>query len=97
MNGQAQHARLEDLQPGLKLSGLLPVPVTILAVTQNGPDAVTVTFQGINGDLGQRLLYRADESRLAVVPPESRWPFDADPMDFRLAAEALRIRIAGAA
>jgi superfamily II DNA or RNA helicase len=95
MTGQSTPTRLEDLQPGVKLSGLLPEPVTVLAVTQNGPDAVTVTFQGVGGDLGQRLLYRADEARLAVVPPGSRWPFDADPLEFRLAAEALRIRMAG--
>ncbi|OBY29463.1 hypothetical protein ACT18_22840, partial [Mycolicibacter kumamotonensis] len=59
MTGQAEPARLEHLQSGVRLSGLLPEPVTVLAVTQNGPDAVTVTFQGPGGELGQRLLYRA--------------------------------------
>ena len=38
--------RLENLQPGLRLSGLLPQTVSILAVAAHGPDAVTVTFQG---------------------------------------------------
>jgi len=46
--------RLEDLQPGLRLSGLLPQPVSILAVAAHGPDAVTVTFQDVNGALGQK-------------------------------------------
>ena len=45
--------RLEDLQPGLRLSGLLPQLVSILAVAAHGPDAVTVTFQDVNRALGQ--------------------------------------------
>ena len=58
--------RLEDLQAGLRLSGLLPQTVSILAVAAHGPDAVTVTFQDVNGALGQRLLYRADEAALSI-------------------------------
>ncbi len=88
-------ARLEELKPGVRVAGLLPEPVTVLAVASHGPDAVTVTFQGVDGGLGQRLLYRTDEARLAVQPPESRWRFDADSVEFLLAAEALRIRMAG--
>jgi superfamily II DNA or RNA helicase len=88
-------ARLEDLQVGLRLSGLLPQPVSILAVTAHGPDAVTVTFQDVNGTLGQRLLYRADEAELSIESPTTRWTFDADPAEFRLVAEAVRIRMAG--
>ena len=87
--------RLEDLQAGLRLSGLLPQSVSILAVVAHGPDAVTVTFQDVNGALGQRLLYRADEAGLSIECPTTRWRFDADPAEFRLAAEALRIRMAG--
>jgi len=98
MTGQAAAGvptRLEDLQSGLRLSGLLPQTVSILAVTAHGPDAVTVTFQDVNGALGQRLLYRADEAALSIESPTTRWQFDADPAEFRLVAEALRIRMAG--
>lgn len=87
--------RLEDLQAGLRLSGLLPQPVSILAVLPHSPDAVTVTYQDGDGGLGQRLLYRADEASLRIETPASRWQFNADPAEFRLAAEALRIRMAG--
>lgn len=87
--------RLEDLQAGLRLSGLLPQTVSILAVAVHGPDAVTVTFQDVNGALGQRLLYRGDEAALSIESPTARWRFDAAPAEFRLAAEALRIRMAG--
>lgn len=87
--------RLEDLHDGLRLSGLLPHPVTILAVRPHSSDAVTVTYQDGDGGLGQRLLYRGDEPSLSIETPESRWKFDADPAEFRLVAEALRIRMAG--
>ena len=87
--------RLEDLQAGLRLSGLLPQPVSILAVMPHSPDAITVTYQDSDGGLGQRLLYRADEPSLRIETPASRWQFTADPAEFRLAAEALRIRMAG--
>ena len=53
------------------------------------------TFQDASGALGQRLLYRADEAALSIESPTARWQFDADPAEFRLAAEALRIRMAG--
>src|ERR1700737_4203934 len=87
--------RLEALEVGLRLSGLLPQTVSILAVTAHGSDAVTVTFQDVNGALGQRLLYRADEAMLSIEAPPPRWQFDPGPAEFRLAAEALRIRMAG--
>lgn len=67
-----QSVRLDDLRPGVKLSGLLPEPVAILAVDPHGPGAATVTFKDIAGGFGQRLLCPADEARLAEVPPESR-------------------------
>ena len=95
MTGGTQATRLEELQAGLRLSGLLPHPVTILAVLPHGSDAVTVTYQDGDGGLGQRLLYRADEPSLSIEAPTSRWQFDADPAEFRLVAEALRIRMAG--
>ncbi|NKZ77521.1 DUF3883 domain-containing protein [Rhodococcus hoagii] len=75
--------------------GLLPQPVTVLAVKAHGPDALTLTYQGADGVLGQRLLYRADEAGLSIQSPTAQWRFDADPVEFRLAAEALRIRMAG--
>lgn len=95
MTGGAQATRLEELQAGLRLSGLLPHPVTILAVMPHGSEAVTITYQDGDGGLGQRLLYRADEPSLSIEAPTTRWQFDADPAEFRLVAEALRIRMAG--
>ncbi len=88
-------ARLEDLQSGVMLIGVASEPVTIVAVDRYGTEAVTVTFKDASGGLGQQVLYRLDEERLRIATPQARWGFDADPADFRVATEALRIRMAG--
>jgi hypothetical protein len=51
MESSTALTRLEDLQAGLKLSGLLPQTVSILAVTAHGPDAVTVDEHQLMGHL----------------------------------------------
>jgi SNF2 family DNA or RNA helicase len=52
-------------------------------------------FRDGAGEYGDRLLYPADLAALAIQAPQSRWSFDADGAEFRLAAEAQRIRMAG--
>jgi hypothetical protein len=44
---------------------------------------------------GEQLLYRADLDGLSLQKPGSRCSFDADAREFQLAAEAMRIRLAG--
>jgi len=68
--------------------------VTILAALKHGADAVEVTYRDDHGDLGQAVLYRTDESRIELHLDSGR-PFDANPRNFRLAAEAQRILLAG--
>ena len=87
--------RLEELKVGEKLSGIVPAePVDVLALTEHGPDAIELTYKRPTGELAQRILYRTDEASLLSVDGGAR-PFDADPSDFRLAAEAQRISLAG--
>src|SRR5699024_2903272 len=93
--GAALPARLEDLTEGVRVCGIAAGPVTVRAVQVHGPDAVTVTYRTGDGALGERLLYRADEADIQIEAQTSRWSFDADAADFRLVAEALRIRMAG--
>ncbi|EUA05853.1 hypothetical protein I546_5920 [Mycobacterium kansasii 732] len=68
--------------------------MTASAVASHGPDAITVTFQGVHGTW-------ANDFSIGPMRPgwcaatESWWRFDADPVDFRLAEEALRIRWPG--
>ena len=83
-----------DLQPGVLLSGVRPGLVTVVAATPLG-ESVNLVFRDGAGEYGDRLLYPADLTALVIQAPQSRWSFDADGAEFRLAAEALRIRMAG--
>lgn len=86
---------IEDLRPGTALTGIRPTPVTVVAAPPVGPDAVNLVFRDSDGNFGERLLYTNDLDQLRLYSPDSKWTFDADGADFRLAAEALRIRMAG--
>ena len=86
--------KLESIVPGSRLAGVHgDSPVEVVATRAYGPDAVEVTWKGPDG-LGERILYRDDEPRLREVSPGRRYAFDGDGHDFRLASEALRIRLA---
>lgn len=86
---------LEDLQPTKRISGVIPgQPVTIVAATAHGPDAVELIYRTADGELNQRILTRDSEVNLAVEPDEAR-PLDADPADFKLVSECQRIKLAG--
>ena len=85
---------LESIVAGGHLAGITgDGPVEVVAVRAYGTDAVEVTWKGPDG-LGQRVLYRDDEARLQEVAPARRFAFDGDGRLFRLASEALRIRLA---
>lgn len=92
-----QGCRLEDLQVGAVVVGVLAdASVTVVAAKWSGRDAVWLTFRDSDGRVDQTLLYRADEARLSMAAPESGTAFDGNADHFRLAAEALRIRMAAA-
>lgn len=88
--------KLEELKLGVRVVGVQPgEESSVLAVDWHGPDAVELTFKGVtSGSLGQRVLYRPDEERLSLADGGSR-PFDAPGADFKLVAEAQRIKLAG--
>lgn len=86
---------LEEISSGQRLNGVIPGdPVTVIAAQWHGQDAIELTFRPTVGHIDQRILYRADEPRLEVARAAGR-PFDAAASDFKLAAEAQRIRLAG--
>ncbi len=88
-------SKLEDLQPGLHLAGVIPgQSVSVIAVRPHGSDAVELTYKAAGGELGQRVLGRDAEQKLSVADVEAR-PLDADAADFKLAAECQRIKLAG--
>ncbi|HLT09979.1 MAG TPA: DEAD/DEAH box helicase, partial [Micromonosporaceae bacterium] len=88
--------RLEDLQPGLRIRGVVAgETVHLIAVIPMGADALHIIFARADGSVDQQILMRANEPQL--IPVEERpTPFDADPDEFKLAAEALRIRMEAA-
>ena len=86
--------KLERIVPGSRLTGVIgDGAVEILSARAYGPDAVEVTWRGPDG-LGDRILFRDDEPRLREISPARRFAFDGDGHLFRLASEALRIRLA---
>ena len=86
--------RLEDIEPGSLVSGIDSAsPVTVIAAVLRGHDSLEVTYKTPAGSLGQRMLYRADESRVSLATV-SRWSFEAPAADLKLAAEARRISLA---
>jgi hypothetical protein len=87
--------RLEDLTPGARVHGVLPDrAVTVVQAEWHGTQALTLTYRDDEGRVGQEILYREAESRLRVEDEGRAWSFDADGKLFRLASEALRIRLA---
>lgn len=86
---------LEDIAVGLKLNGVVPGDeVTVVAAQRHGRSAVELTFKRSSGQLDQRIVLRRDEAQLSVAKASGR-PFDANASDFKLAAEAQRISLAG--
>ncbi len=94
----SERARLSlgDLTAGRAVSGIVAGgDVTVVAVQMFGPAAAQVTYRRPDGTVEERILYEEDAARLAEVACGSVGSgFDADPGLFRLAAEALRIRMA---
>ena len=81
-------SKLEDLQPGLRLDGVIPAEIiTVIAVQWHGADALELTYKTAGGGLGQQVVFRKDEGKLARRAdrqPRLRRPG----CDFKLVAEA---------
>lgn len=86
--------RADEVEPGIRLIGLGPQPVTVVAVVAVG-EALQLTVRDETGRLSDQVLFPGDIAALEREAPRSRWSFDADPAKFRLAAEAVRMRHAG--
>jgi superfamily II DNA or RNA helicase len=87
--------KLEDLAAGQRLSGVLPgATVEVVAALPHGGDAVQLIYRDAAGAISEEIVYRGDENRFEPAISSLR-PFDAPAGDFKLAAEAQRIRLAG--
>jgi superfamily II DNA or RNA helicase len=86
---------LEELKPGLRISGLIPGEVvTVIFAQSHGADTVELTFKTAAGTLDQQVVFRKDQDKLSVAQTGSR-AFSASATDFKLVAEAQRITLAG--
>ncbi|MGF0120945.1 MULTISPECIES: helicase-related protein [unclassified Pseudoclavibacter] len=87
---------LDALRLGQRLRGLVPgQTVTLIAVDPLDEGLVEVGYRDDTGRRGARTITEVDAARFEVMSDlESAPPFDADPDEFRLASEALRIKYA---
>ena len=86
--------RLESIVAGVRLAGIIgDQSVEVVATRAYGPNALEVVWRGPDG-LGERIFDRSDEPRLRTVSGGRSFAFDGDGDLFRLASEAMRIRLA---
>jgi superfamily II DNA or RNA helicase len=88
--------RLEEVTPDTRIAGVIgDSAVTVVAATWIGSNALRLTYRTDDGRLDERILYRDHEPRLTLGKAAAAYDFGADGASFKLAAEALRIRMAG--
>src|ERR1700719_4186306 len=85
---------LEDIKPGARLRGLDPAGIAeVVQVARFGADALNLVFR-VDGRVGERLVYRGEETSFEFIETGRSYALDADGGLFRLASEAYRIRLA---
>ena len=86
---------LEEIKPGLSLTGLEPdLVVCVMASNPIGTEAAQIIYKLPDGTIRERLVGAADIQTLAVATTERPWSFDGDGDAFKLAVEAKRIDLA---
>jgi hypothetical protein len=84
----------EQIKPGVRLRGLDPAGIAeVVSVSHFGTDALNLVFR-VDGRVGERLVYRGEESGFEFLEAGRNYGFDADGGLLRLASEAYRIRLA---
>nr|WP_316643260.1 helicase-related protein [uncultured Roseateles sp.] len=87
--------KLEDVKKNAAVSGIEPGQVVRVVTTEAvGDNALTVYYKTGDGQLRERMLFRADEANLKLAEAGRPWAFDAPGEAFKLAAEAYRINLA---
>jgi superfamily II DNA or RNA helicase len=87
--------KLEEIHQNLAVSGIESSQVVRIVTTEPaGENALTVYYKTPDGRILERMLFRADEEKLAMAEVGRPWAFDASGADFKLATEAYRINLA---
>ncbi len=86
--------QFDDIKPGARVRGLDVSGIAeIVQVARFGTEALNLVFR-VNGRIGERLVFRGEETGLEIVEAGRALGFDADGALLRLASEAYRIRLA---
>ena len=84
--------KLEDVKKNAQIRGIQADEIVrIVQVEPVGDAAITVYYKDSQGKLGEQMLFRSDESRLALATAGRPWAFDAPGAEFKLGLEAYRI------
>lgn len=86
---------LDNIRPGLLISGIVPDhPVKVVAATPMG-ESIDLFYTSPDGSTGREIIDEESVKTLRILSKDGTGPrFDANPEEFRLAAEALRIKYA---
>ena len=72
-------ARLEDLNPGLQVAGIVTrQSVSVVGVQWRGTSAVELFRKRVDGRRGAQLLYSDHENRIELIATKWTWTFDAN-------------------
>ena len=87
--------KLEDIKKDAQVKGIESDEIVrVVTVEKVGVDAVTVYYKTNQGRLGEQMLFRSDESRLALAESGRSWSFDAPGAEFKLGLESYRVNLA---
>ncbi len=88
-------ARLEEITKGAQVRGISGTDAVVVVDTKwHGSDVLEVFYTDLMGKPGNGLAYRDQEQDIEITEASARWSFTGDGAMFRLAMEALRIRLA---
>ena len=86
---------LEEITVGASIEGVDERgPIKVKTLEWFGDQALKIIFDGHEGGVQERILYRDDESGLRISDKGQRWSLDADGEKLRLVTEANRINLA---
>jgi len=95
MEAEAKTTLFDELEAGQRVDGVVPgEAVQLVSVERHGEDVAELIYKTSAGSLGSRVLNRSEAGSLTTAISTAR-PFDADATQFKLAAEAQRIQLAG--
>ncbi|MBX7131092.1 MAG: DUF3883 domain-containing protein [Fimbriimonadaceae bacterium] len=88
-------AHLEQLTKGTRVRGLTGTDaVLIVEAKWHGTTVLEVFYRDDEGKTGTELVYRDQEPSLQIEQAGAYWSFEGRGSDFRMAMEAMRIRLA---